>query len=396
MQERCLYCGKTTEEREAEENAKGKDFSFSREHIFPDSLTGGLQNNPFLIYNVHNYCNNIIGLHVDAPFTKSWFVHSAVFNHAADFVNIEDNPILPLLYFGEIKEINYQGKICDYWHGYGRASIYHFHDPYPKLNNVPPMVGVPPQLKSRKNYDIGFVFLFIGANNPVWFPTIFYSVLKAFNGSVFYFGSGDTPKGGAFSDIPPELAELKEVLFKIGGKEIKSENSLSIFADRRFLAKIALGMCAKFLGEGFVNSPMAEKLRGFMWGITQEDREEFTIHGTSLFGPKENKDELNEFYGWRTGITITLLNLHGSVAMVMNLYATHCAVLKIEKADDDFKDKIGDGIIFIVIPGLKKVVGPLRMMQFLSHKLKMGHTEPGLREAERRYKGIKPRPPFMV
>ena len=332
---------------------------------------------------------------IDAPTTRSWLIHSKIVQHAKDFANIPEGPILPLTHCGQLNEIKHGNRICDFWMGPTGALIYHFHEPYPDLDDIPAMVGLPPQLK-KKQIDTGFAFITVAnCNNPVWYPTIFWSFIKAFEGSTLYLVNGKKPDGNIFSEIPAELIPLQKQLFGMIGKEHKSTIKIGVFADHRFLAKVALGIGAKFLGDSFLTSPMAIQLRKFMWGKTLEQRKEQHIHGTSLFTPK-NKEELIEFFGWEGGHLLTLMNLPDGVALNLTLYNTYSAQLKIEKYGDDYRDKIGDGICFAIAPGQKKIIGPMKFIHFLNHKLDMGRIIPELAEVEQEMQKYKEKPPFNL
>ncbi len=89
------------------------------------------------------------------------------------------------------------------------------------------------------------------------------------------------------------------------------------------------------------------------------------------------------------------MNLHDCVALALNIYGS-TAVLKLEKDSDDYQEAIGNGITFVIVPGLNTVVGPIKQMDFLQHRLGMGSPNLELAELMRRLENRRELPPVMV
>lgn len=383
----CLYCGKPKIDLEAKGNR------FSQEHILPKSLIGTPINNIFTIKNVCGVCNNKAGVSIDAPAIRSWFMQSEIALHSYDYAKVEDNPILPLKYMGQMTDLTYKDKVCDSWIGPTGDQIFHFHDPYPNLNSYPAIIGVPPQFK--KTADKGFAFIFVRSNNPVWHPTIFKSFIKKFKGSQLYLGNTrEKPPVLVFSQIPEELYELHQKLSEI--KEIKVGFHFTPFSENRFLAKVALGIGSKFLRRHFEESEVALKLREFMWARTDAERAKIKLKGTHFFDP-EKKIETSGFFGWNGGHLISLINLPEQVVLTINLYNSITASMGIEKTTYDYKNEIGDGICIVIVPPLNRIVGPMKYIHFLNHKLNMKMINPELKAIEAELNQIKEkRPPILI
>lgn len=105
-----------------------------------------------------------------------------------------------------------------------------------------------------------------------------------FKGSTLYLANGNTPGGGLFSDIPPDLADLVGQLKARTGGLHKINLQFTINHGDRFLAKLALGMGHLFLESGFSTSPSAKPLRDAMWECKSEEREKIPLHGQSFLG----------------------------------------------------------------------------------------------------------------
>jgi hypothetical protein len=386
----CIYCGG----QKADLEAKGDKYKFSKEHILPRSLIGTPKNNIFTIKNVCGDCNNRAGLLIDAPAVKGWFIQSKMAVLAADYAKIEDHPILPLIYMGQMRDLTYKGKVCDAWTGPTGDQIFHFHDPYPILNSYPAIIGVPPQFK--KTADKGFVFIFIRSNNPAWHSTILKSFVEKFRGSMLFIANSreKPPTSSLFSEIPEEMYALHQQLSEI--EEINVQFSYTPNSENKFLAKIALGIGSKFLGSAFDESADADKLRKYMWAKTNEERNKMSMNGTNFFNQEKEIDS-NEYFGWEGGHLITLVNLPDCIALTITLYNSISASIKIEKSQYDYKKEIGDGICIIIVPSLNRIVGPMKYIHFLNHQLKMRIKNPELTAIELGLKQTKEnRPAFEI
>lgn len=386
----CTYCGRP----ENVLDKQGKPMKFSQEHILPSSLVGNLENNSiFTLNNVHEYCNNIAEMFIDAPAVKNWFVSMAIADNSTNFVRIEDNPVIPLRYMGIVEGLLYESKICEMWIGPAGAVVYHFHEPFP-LEGLPAMVGIPPSIR-RKNIDYGFVFLFITNSNTIWYPTIVHSVFNAFKESKLYLGN-DAAFSAPFSEIPTELKSLHLKLKSIGGKNHECNFSISTNGEVRFLAKVALGIGTKIFGVDFSNSESASLLRKFLWSNDSKKRDSYPVHGVGFTNIKKDENSMKEFFGWEGGHVMTLTSVGGAIGLHLTIYNNITASIKITDIKPEYKDKIGDGICYIVIPGLKKIVGPIKLIHFLNHKLNMGNKNPELEAIEIEMERYKVKPPFNL
>ncbi len=386
----CIYCGR----KEFELDKKGKPMKFSQEHILPSSLVGALENNShFTIDNVHEYCNNVAGLFIDAPAVKNWFVSLAIADNATNFVKIEDNPILPLRYMGKIGDLKYGENICEMWIGPAGSTIYHFHKPFP-LEGLPAMVGIPPSIRGKK-IDYGFVFLFITNSNPVWYPTIVRSLYNAFPKSQLYVGN-DAPFSAPFSAIPEDLKGLHTLLKNISGKTHKTDLVIAIKGEVRFLAKIALGLGYKLFNESFANSKSAELLRKFMWEKDLNAREKYPVHGTGFHKANKDGESMMELLSWDGGHVLALTSVGGAIGLHFTIYNSVTSTIKITDVTNEYKNIIGDGICYVIIPGLRKVIGPIKLIEFLNHKLDMGKKNKELLEVEAEMDKYKIKPSYDI
>ena len=389
MKQKCVYCNR--EEGILDKNLK--PMMFSQEHILPTSLTGSIENNLLTINNVHEYCNNVAGMFVDAAATKNWFVQIELANNASRSVNIAENPVLPLRFMGQLKNVVYDDKICEFWIGPTGDTIYHFHRAYPEIENLPAMIGVPPSIR-RKDIDAGFVVMFIRASNPVWHPTILYSLISAFRKSKLYLGNCNTPPGGAYSDIPPELQSLVDQLKNMNEQTHEVEFIYSPSCETRFIAKVALAVGDKLFGELFSCSADADLLREFMWEKENAKRELIPVRGTGFI--KQQKSETDNYFALDGCHVINIMNLHDSIALSLTIYNSLNATVKMGEMKEEYKSIIGEGLCYVIAPGLKKMIGPLKSIEFLNHKFNGGVKNAELSDMEDELNKYRIKPPYNL
>jgi HNH endonuclease len=364
----CVYCNR---DKPVEE--------FSDEHVLPQKIGGNLQpTNPFIIRNVCRRCNSISGLYIDGEFIRSWFTQNNRATFHLKYADIGKRPILPLSYMGISEELRHNGKLCEMWLGPTGDSIFHFHDPYPDEPSMPPMTGVPPSLEMRRiEYDRGFIFLFAVPTNPIWHPTVFYSVVQNFPGSTLYFGNGPTPRGGAFSNIPNELLNLQLKLKQAMKHEIPVQVVLGAHYGDRFLAKLGLGFGSLFLNESFVSSPEAQTLRNFMWQRDPSIRESIPLRGMPFLNERMGQDTIANYMKWSGGHFIYFGNNGNHIYLFVSIYESQNAGIVITENPDHWRGGLNQREnVYVVTPSLQKYVGPLSLGRYISHKQGLHpHTE---------------------
>lgn len=339
----------------------------TQEHVIPKAIGGNLfPTNPFSLNRVCKRCNNLCGAYIDGPFIKNWLTSNFKSTEIAKYADISRHPVLPLSYFGILDEIKYGDKICEMWLGPTGDTIYHFHEPYPEIEDISPMVGIPTYAK-QKDIDPGFSFLFIRSNNPAWHKTIILSFVEQFDKSILYLGNGPTPIGGRFSDIPEELSQLYERLRSLSGQQHKLSVMIKHHYGDRFLAKIALGIGALFLSDDFAVSSSASLLRTFMWTKSQNERQQLKLHGSGFL--EGTPDSLKQILNWPGGHVIALITDNNNLNLYCSFYGFQNAVVRVTSEPELWKDRINDdGIVFLIAPGIQKYVGPIELSKYIAHK----------------------------
>jgi hypothetical protein len=335
----CVYCGK-------EKNEK-----FTKEHFLPQALGGNVEPiNPFLL-PVCQRCNSICGTYVDRPFVHSFFTQMEHAIAGRAYVDLSKKPALPLWHCGPENHLTApDGRICEFAIGLTGDHVYHFHYPH--------------DLSTRwDERDPGFVFLLVTVSNPAWHPTIIESVTKSFPKATFYLGNGPTPPVPGFADVPTQLEQLLDQIRSLDPWRTLN-GSWDLSAGDRFLAKIALGMGALFLNADFPQSPEADVLRRFLWTISADDRKVIPFRGQRFAPSSEDPVDLS-IHG---GHVLVFKPVGSKLAMHVQIYKQRATVAVTTNPNHWANVIPAEGMVFIVIPGLKRVVGPVGLGEYIAWK----------------------------
>ena len=379
---RCIYCDEEKDEKD-----------FSREHILPKAIGGALlPQNPFITDEVCERCNNISGLFIDAPFTKSWLFTNYRSSNATKFASITPQTTLPLFYFGVMKDLKYEDKICECYLGPNGDRIYHFHRPYDEDDTLNIVGGAPPHFKN-KSLDEGFVFIFIRSDNPVWLPVVINSFTSHFKKSTLYLGNGPAPKvpDSNFQNIPEKLKELHNKMKSLNGATHEVTTIMDVDLGNRFLAKLALGLGCHFLNESYKTSEDASLLRKFMWAKKKEDRDKILIHDSGFLN-SETKT-FDEFLKWDGGHIINLMVSDNRLVLYTNFYGQQGSLIQVTSNKSHWEGKINGSMLFIIMPVMQRYVGPIHMVELLAHRISDNKNSEILK-LENEIANIPPTPPL--
>lgn len=378
----CAYCDREKPETE-----------MTDEHVLPRKIGGNVHpTNPFLLRNVCKTCNTAAGRHIDGPFIRSWFIQNHRAKSAGRYLDLNKDPILPLIYIGELTETLLSDKVCDLWLGPTGDTIYHFHNPYHVYQGNDLVIGPPLYLRAD-DIDPGFAFLFVRASNPAWHKCIGFSFVENFKESVLYLGNDPTPAVGRFSDIPNELSDLHEQLRAMSGQQHRVHITVGIDFGHRFLAKLALGCGALFLTPGFLQSQDATFLRNYMWSRTIESRLNIPIAGIPFFD--QNFRPVVQLLGWPPGHIIFLMPLNGKLFLCPIFYGETSAVIQVSSEPSFWEGRISrDGALFVVAPGFREYVGPISLGEYLAAREHNPDYVSPLTNLFSRVDNMAPLPPF--
>ncbi len=332
----CVYCGQVKTE------------PFTTEHVLPKALGGNLEpTNPFLV-SVCKRCNTLCGVYVGRPFMQGFFTQADNVLASRSYVDLSRHPALPLWHWGPEDCLDMpDGRVCDFSIGPTGDHVYHFH--YHHLPST-----------RWDDRDPGFVSLLIVAKNPAWHPAIVQPVTKAFPGATFYLGNGPTPTAPGFAEIPPDKENLVKRV-----RSLPTERTFKAAWDLadgdRFLAKLALGFGALFLAEDFPKSNPASLLRRVLWTPSPKEREALPLSG-ERFSPSDDDLAIDG------GHVFLLQPTGGKLALRVYIYKQRGTVA-VTADHRHWEDRVlPDGMVFIVIPGLRRYVGPVNLIDYLRWK----------------------------
>lgn len=383
----CIYC----------DTPKAKSL-FSEEHIFPASLGGKAKSNspnPFITYDVCRDCNNKAGRHIDGPFINSHMIYNLKAQSAFKFLHSAFPVVANPLYMGTIVELAYQGKICECFIGPTGDTIYHFHLPYPKTKNHVPTVGRPTYLK-KEEIDLGFAFLFIKSEKRIWLDPVIKTFLKKLKGAKLYLGNSKIPKNykERIKEVPQELNSLHTKLIEYGKKTHTMECELSVAFESRFLVKMALAVGCNLLHPSFRKSLDILSLREFMWTPNFEKRTQMPMKGTGHFaGGLEQTLEIFRFHDCHV---FYITEAGDDLCLVIFLYGEYKSqiVISSDKTHwDGLFNRENGGNVYVLAPEIERLVGPIRLMDYLAYK-QISKKNEELLAIEKIYSELNPLPSF--
>lgn len=391
----CHYCGK-----------ERPDDELTKEHVLPQALGGNVgPTNPFLL-DVCKRCNSACGRYVDGPFIRSWYTQMDRFGSARRYIDLDRDPVIPLLYMGENQDAQWEGKICDYWQGPAGDHVFHFHSRYPEAETVRPVVGRPLSAKAE-DIDPGFILIFLVATHPKWVRCVIKSVMAQIDDAKIYVPNlTHQPQGKPrFGEIPENLKPLIEHLYQLLRDPLKLKIALQPDIGDRFLAKLALGFGSLLLDEGFRTSSDATKLRNCLWAKTAEEREALKINGTNFFSSlAEGRSGYNmrDAIGWMPGHVI-LLQAFGQEALALSVvfYGSQDATIRVTTNHAHWQGRLvgTDGLqttLFLIAPGFQTFVGPVPLSRYIAARgeLPKGNILPVVGPFLKAVEDHAPPPPF--
>ena len=355
----CIYCGKDKPESD-----------FSLEHIFPERLGGKLCSDLFKTRSVCQRCNNLMGLFVDGLFIKNWFRTNYDASAAREYLDLKaPMSFEPLTYMGRLKSIPItDNEVCELWLGPCGSIYYHFHDA-DEVRFKAYAGGNP----INRRADRGRVYLFLTSENPFWYELSLRSLLAAFGEAMRFAGNfaiSNDPNGVVLP--PDEIAEAHLSLLKqLQGKEHGCEFSVQIGFEGRWLSKLAIGLGTNILGAQFLSSPYVNRLRSALWEQDPNKRAQIPVRGTGFF--REQPDPTDQIVEWPGAYTLRIyavgeilaLTVHLSNQQSMNVVISDDASLWAGPEFDTYRD----GQVYVVLPLLGQFVGPIKMNEYIGHRL---------------------------
>ena len=367
----CPYC----------ENATAAG-SFTDEHVWPQVFGGELAGADFVI-RICKRCNDLCGLFVDAEFEKSFFVSNRRGVAALAYLDLENGYPLPLAYFGVVQDIDPAPYgTAEFWIAPCRSRILHLHDSAgekftgyaggnPIARKKKPGTAIfinAAENEKQARVDLrSFAQKFDKERRLVWGVSLSPDIAVSFEQK---FGSEPT---GADDLFVQKFIELERQPLRLG-------LSIRLDFEHRFMAKVALGLGYKLLGDDFLKSSWSRRLRETLWAQGQAQGQLAPVGRGEIGRPKE--DTLGDVLEWQGGVLLAVFPSQRNLVVAFNVFgARHEVVISDDPA---FWGQVPDlmlGRVWVLIPQRKFCAGPISLNEFFRHKAG-GSESPKLMEAE--------------
>lgn len=352
MSKICIFC--ITEKPENE---------FSLEHIFPQSLGGAQASDLFKTRHVCQRCNSIMGLFVDAPLVKNFFSQNDMAESALHYVDLSKPRPLPLRYMGVLQNLVFDhNSTCELWMGPHGGLVYHRR---PKADSEYDTIAGGNPIDNKKFG--GEVYIFAQHSDQYWNTVLLRSVMKSFSHARRISGNIDLPHVDYFHNPSSNEIEFLLRLKAARGKEHIGRLAIQIGFEQRFLCKFALGLGFNRLGEGFRKSADAIELRNALWSKDYNERAQCNVEFYDFFQNREPAEA--RILAWPGVHTIMLYPVNGRLVAIIYLYGKNRMMVTISKDESFWSKSITEAELYVLCPSLDKFSGPIRMEDFLAHRL---------------------------
>lgn len=378
----CIYCGEEKDEAE-----------FTFEHVIPQSLGGAYAPDRFKTHDVCKGCNGAAGLFVDAAFEKDWFVQNWLRMSAMAFFDPEHPSALPLICMG-ISSLSPPGmmsdEVCESWLGPLGEQVYWIRKHDEQLYWY---VGGNPRTARDSASRAYFFFSARTHKNPIISWLAFreaFSNRKRVRKVMCTEVRGSDPKEIGFAE-PDEIDNERITFFKslsgVSGRELRNQLSINVDFDRRFLAKLGLGIGYCLFGKKVLGSEYTKELRKAMWfreGVATEADEFPEVYGMGGWSSKTD-GALTALVAEEHAVC-AIISLSGNgVVVTLSVGKAMAGTIKCAEIGDlepDMLNSIGEGLVILIYKHLRTSV-TLSLLEYVAYKLG-NYAHPRLQEINNR------------
>ena len=334
----CIYCGREpTNER------------LTLEHVIPKFLGGSQAPDEFKIRGACQFCNNNLGLFVDGAFEKNFLVYNELSRLESAFGK-PSSKALTCMGISDLKppEMN-SNEVCESWLGPMGEQVYWIrpHDEEKSCYSG----GNP---RTVKNLESRAYFLF----SPKSQKNIYLSLLafeKAFSGYrvkkiICTQVEGFDMKIIGFSCADNiDKARIEYFINQCTGLKTRHNQILiDLHSNRRFMAKLVLGMTISLFGYDILNTDYYQQLRS---ALQYKVSEKSAISCLDLSSKLTQESQLQHGLGIPFGVTITVIKSIGELILNLNINTSinlSIVCAKIEELSHEQISKIENGICVIL------------------------------------------------
>jgi len=365
----CIYCGIEKPEDE-----------FSDEHIWPDALGGNHLGSLWRTNDVCAKCNSISGVFIDGAFIRSWFGNAERATGAREYLSLQtpETSVLPLDYLGALPDLKTRtGEIAEFWAGPCGANIVHIR-PESEDELWKTYSGGDPRARGAK---AGRAYIALTSHEVFWILVSLASFNDHFKRAHRFIVNMDVPlkwngilKRPDMSD-PVQAADMAVVAAVTSagqnGQEIRTRQITRSDVGTRFLAKLALAIGFKLLGEAFLATDYATNLRKGFREADPDKRKAIPVQGTGFLsdhGLNGAEKALQWPGAWVLLIKVTdeilSLSVVSPSGRAMNVVVCQEAEL-VSVLGEEYRD----GLVWVTVPSLGEGVGPTPLPAYLAHQL---------------------------
>lgn len=368
----CIYCDRA---KPAEE--------FSLEHIFPQALGGALCSDLFKTREVCKRCNELIGQFVDGAFLRNWFIANERAFGAQEWLDLNSpQSVSPLAYMGPVSELALpEDEVCEMWLGPCGSHFYHIHKR--DKSEWDGYAGGNPRARGS---DPGRAYLALTTQRQEWIMLLLRSFKASFRRARRYpvnFGFGPQSDPQDFV-LEPDADAEQEAQRLLTLPEWRNHSvTINTQFDYRFLAKLALGMGYKILGDAYLKTPYCGDVRKALWAKDAQTRETIPLRGANFLNSSEDKTA--ELMSHPAGYVVRLHIVGNDLALSLNLPSGKVMHVSVSNSPElwagaDF-EPYRQGVTYLISPQLGRFVGPISLPQYIAHKTGVG-TVPELQPIE--------------
>lgn len=357
---KCIYCNQEKAETE-----------FSLEHIFPQALGGELLDNLFKTKKVCIRCNSIMGLFVDGAYLKSYTVKSRSATDCMRYIDLENGLPCPLVYMGKLEGMELpENHICEFWMTPCTGRVLHLHSNLDEKFYA--YAGGDP-IRSKSNP--GTAIFLNAAKSPKWLRIGLRSFFKHFKDAervIAYVNFEDESHYDVIGRRPNQSDEkLISNFIEVYGESnqvVNVSTSIDLGYSQRFLAKIALGVGHSLCGEDFIESKYAISMREFLREKDGKKREKLGILLDNVWN--KNDRFITEMFRWEGGIVISIIPASELLVLQMNIFGINHSIVmsNLKTVTAKAIEKIGQGVVYILVPQLNECIGPIKQHEYYLHK----------------------------
>lgn len=370
----CIYCGQ-------EKN----DDEFTLEHVIPQSLGGAHAPDKFKTRDVCEKCNGTLGLFVDAAFEKNWFVQNWLRMSAMAFFDPDKPSALPLICMGN-SSLSPPGmnadEVCESWLGPLGEQVYWIRKNDERLYWY---AGGNPRTTKDSESRAYFLFSERSIKNPIISWLAFWDAFrerKKVKKIMCTEVHGEDPKGIGFSC--PDETDIERIRFfkslsSVTNGEMKNRLSLNVNFDRRFMAKLGIGIGYCLFGKKVLESEYGKELRKGLWyreSALETNGDDFLplIKGSPAWSSKVDKTFTN-LVGEEHAVSLIILPAGDGVAVNINIgKAMSCTVMcaAYEDLDSTDLDNVCNGKVILIYKYLQTSI-KLSLLEYVAYKT--GHYQ---------------------